>query len=154
MPFQNDGGQKYTNHKMQSPLNNIAASCQVCHREETATLVKNVYDRQDKVLEARHLLEKVLVRAHGGSFHAPLECGRIIAAGLEIAQDARIRLARLLASFGYNQEVPYPDISTKAKAQEYIGLDMKKFNAEKTVFLNEIVPQWKKAAAERESKWN
>jgi nitrite reductase (cytochrome c-552) len=57
MPFQSEGGQKFTNHKMQSPLNNIAASCQVCHREETATLVKNVYDRQDKVLEARHQLE-------------------------------------------------------------------------------------------------
>jgi len=191
MPFQNDGGVKYTNHKMQSPLNNMAASCQVCHREETATLVKNVYDRQDKILEARHLLEKVLVRAHvetakaielgaspeqlkdihqrirraqwrwdfvaathGGSFHAPVECGRIVAAGLEIAQDARIRLARLLASLGHNQEVPYPDISTKAKAQEFIGLDMKKFRDDKAVFLKEIVPQWKKAAAERESKWN
>jgi nitrite reductase (cytochrome c-552) len=191
MPYQSEGGVKFTNHKMQSPLNNIAASCQVCHREETETLVKNVYDRQDKVLEVRHELEKALVRAHveakkawdlgatetqmadilkgirgaqwrwdyvaathGGSFHAPVECGRIVANGLTIAQETRISLARLLSSLGFNEEVPYPDLSSKAKAQEFIGLDMKKLNEEKALFLKEIVPAWKAQAAERESKWN
>lgn len=191
MPYQSEGGVKFTNHKMQSPLNNIAASCQVCHREETETLVKNVYDRQDKVLEVRHELEKALVRAHveakkawdlgatetqmadilkgirgaqwrwdyvaathGGSFHAPVECGRIVANGLTLAQETRIRLARLLSSLGFNEEVPYPDLSSKAKAQEFIGLDMKKLNEEKALFLKEIIPAWKAKAAERESKWN
>jgi nitrite reductase (cytochrome c-552) len=43
-------------------------------------------------------------------------------------------MARLLASKGFNQEVPYPDISTKAKAQELIGLDMKKLREEKEAF--------------------
>ncbi len=191
MPYQSEGGVKFTNHKMQSPLNNIAASCQVCHREETQTLVQNVYDRQDKVLEARHELEKTLVRAHveakkawdlgatepqmkdilkgirraqwrwdyvaathGGSFHAPLECARIVAAGVSIALDTRLKLARLLSSLGFNEEVPYPDLSSKGKAQEFIGLDMKKSHEEKDVFLKEIVPSWKAAAAERESKLN
>jgi nitrite reductase (cytochrome c-552) len=191
MPYASEGGQKFTNHKMQSPLNNVAASCQVCHREETTTLVQNVYDRQDKILEVRHQLEKSLVRAHletkkawdlgadaeqmkeilqgirhaqwrwdfvaathGGSFHAPVECGRLVSTGLNIIQDTRIKLARLLASFGFNGEVPYPDLSTKEKAQEFIGLDMKKFKDEKAVFLKEIVPEWKTAAGERESKWN
>jgi len=191
MPYQSEGGVKYTNHKMQSPLNNVAASCQVCHREETATLVQNVYDRQDKILEARGELEKALVRthveakkawelgateeqmkdilkgirraqwrwdyvaaSHGGSFHAPVECGRIVTAGLNIAQETRLKLARLLSSLGFNGEIPYPDISTKAKAQEFIGLDMKKFREEKALFLKEVIPVWKAAAAERESSWN
>ena len=40
-------------------------------------------------------------------------------------------VARLLASKGMNEEVPYPDISTKAKAQKYIGLDVEKMEADK-----------------------
>ena len=36
----------------------------------------------------------------------------------------------------FNQEIPYPDISTKAKAQEFIGLDMDKHNDEKKIFLD------------------
>lgn len=64
MPYQSQGGQKYTNHKMVSPLDNIAASCQVCHRESEATLSKNVFDRQLKVIEIRDQAEILIVRAH------------------------------------------------------------------------------------------
>ena len=35
-----------------------------------------------------------------------------------------------------------PDISTKAKAQQYIGLDMPKLQDKKDRFLDEVVPQW------------
>ncbi|TNF44968.1 MAG: ammonia-forming cytochrome c nitrite reductase [Bacteroidetes bacterium] len=191
MPYKSEGGQKFTDHKMQSPLNNIANSCQVCHREEASTLMKNVYDRQDKIIENRDKLEELLVRAHveaqkawelgatdiqmkdiltgirhaqwrwdyaaashGGSFHSPVEIGRVISTGITIAQETRIKLARLLASQGFNQEIPYPDISTKAKAQEFIGLDMKKLNEEKQDFLKNIVPQWMSTAKEREATYD
>jgi len=46
--------------------------------------------------------------------------------------------------------VPYPDISTKAKAQEFIGLDMPKLNSEKQQFIKEVIPQWLSEAMERE----
>jgi hypothetical protein len=49
MPYKREGGLKFTNHHLQSPLNNISGSCQVCHRESEETLRQNVYDRQDKV---------------------------------------------------------------------------------------------------------
>lgn len=190
MPYKSEGGQKFTDHHIQSPLDNVANSCQVCHREETERLVQNVYERQDKIIENRDKLEELLVRAHleakkawdlgasdaemkdiqmgirhaqwrwdyaaashGGSFHAPIEIGRIISTGLTIAQETRIKLARLLASKGFNEELPYPDISTKAKAQEFIGLDMKKLNEEKKVFKETIVPQWLQKAKEREDGW-
>jgi nitrite reductase (cytochrome c-552) len=190
MPYKSEGGQKFTDHKMQSPLNNVANSCQVCHREETATLIANVYERQDKIIETRDKLEELLVRAHveakkawdlgatdeqmknilkgirhaqwrwdyvaashGGSFHSPVESGRVISTGITIAQETRIQLARLLAQLGHNQELPYPDISTKAKAQEFIGLDMKTLNAEKQDFLQTIVPEWLRKAKERENSW-
>ena len=190
MPYTSEGGQKYTDHKMQSPLNNIANSCQVCHREESARLIQDVYDRQDRIIENRNELEKLLVRAHveakkawelgateeqmknilkgirhaqwrwdyaaashGASFHSPIEIGRTIANGIAIAQEARIKMARLLAQFGLNEEVPYPDISTKAKAQAFIGLDMKELNEEKQIFLQTLVPEWDKQAAEREASY-
>ncbi len=190
MPYKNEGGVKYTDHHIQSPLNNIANSCQVCHREETEKLIANVYERQDKIIQNRNKLEELLVRAHveakfawdkgatdiqmknilldirhaqwrwdyaaashGGSFHSPVEIGRIITTGITIAQEGRIKLARVLAHLGYNKEVAYPDISTKAKAQKYIGLDMKKLNAKKKVFIKKVVPKWLEKAKEREDSW-
>ncbi len=73
-----------------------------------------------------------------------METGRVVAAGIDLAQEGRIKLARLLASLGFNEEIPYPDIATKEKAQAFIGLDMAKLNAEKIVFLEEVVPVWDK----------
>jgi nitrite reductase (cytochrome c-552) len=188
MPYKSEGGLKYTDHHIQSPLNNVANSCQVCHREETATLIANVYRRQDQIIENRDELEHQLVRAHveagkawelgatkeqmteiltgirhaqwrwdytaashGGSFHSPVETSRVIASGITAAQEARIKLARLLAGLGHNREVPYPDIATKAKAQAYIGLDMKKLNNEKKEFLETTLTEWMQKAETRES---
>jgi len=190
MPYKSGGGVKFTDHKIQSPLNNVANSCQVCHREETETLIKNVYDRQDKIIENRDKLEELLVRAHveagkcwelgateeqmkdilmgirhaqwrwdyaaashGGSFHSPVETGRIIASGITKVQETRIKLARLLMELGYTGEVPYPDISTKAKAQEFIGLPIEKLKEEKERFKKEVLPKWDAEAKERESKY-
>lgn len=64
MPYKSEGGVKFTDHHIQSPLNNVAASCQVCHREEKETLLADVYERQDKLEELRHLAESALAIAH------------------------------------------------------------------------------------------
>ena len=190
MPYKTEGGQKFTNHQLQSPLNNIANSCQVCHREEADVLMKNVYDRQDKIIENRNKLEELIVRthveakqawdwgateeqmkeilkgirhaqwrwdyaaaSHGGSFHSPVEISRVIGTGIAIAQEARIMLARLFAELGHNEEISYPDISTKEKAQSFIGLDINKLNSEKESFKTNLLPGWIELAEERESKW-
>jgi nitrite reductase (cytochrome c-552) len=191
MPYMSEGGQKFTDHHVQSPLNNVANSCQVCHRQETTKLIAEVYDRQDKLIENKYKLEEILVRAHveaktawelgatedqmkavltdirhaqwrwdfvaashAASFHAPVESARIISSGIAKGQEARIKLSRLLASLGHNYEVPYPDISSKAKAQHFIGLDMEKFNNESTRFINEVLPQWLEDAKVREAGYN
>ena len=180
MPYKSEGSQKFTDHHVQSPLNNVANSCQVCHREETEKLVQDVYVRQEKLLENRDKLEILLVKAHveagkawelgatesqmqeilkeirkaqwrwdfaaaghGSSFHAPVETARIVASGIEIAGEARVKLTRVLAGLGWTGEVPYPDIDTKAKAQAFIGLDMKALNEEKSEFINKVLPTWK-----------
>ncbi|MBS3993579.1 MAG: ammonia-forming cytochrome c nitrite reductase [Bacteroidetes bacterium] len=64
MPYKTEGGQKFTNHHIGSPLKNPANSCQVCHKAETDKLLQNVYERQDKIKENQDKLEELLVRAH------------------------------------------------------------------------------------------
>jgi nitrite reductase (cytochrome c-552) len=87
--------------------------------------------------------------SHGGSFHAPVELGRVIAKGIDITQETRIKLAKLLFNLGFKGEVPYPQIATKAEAQKFIGLPMDKLEAEKNKFLKELVPVWEESAKKK-----
>ncbi len=75
------------------------------------------------------------------------ECGH----GIHKAQEARLLLSRLLYKLGITQDIAYPDISTKEKAQQFIGLDMEKLNAGKQEFLKTIVPGWIREANDREA---
>jgi nitrite reductase (cytochrome c-552) len=191
MPYRSEGGVKFTDHHIQSPLNNIANTCQVCHRESEETLKNNVYERQQKVYFIRDRAEEFLVRAHveakaawdagateiemkpvltlirhsqwrwdyaaaghGNAFHAPLETMRMLGTSMEKSQEARLILSRILAAHGVKKPIDYPDISTKAKAQKYIGLDMDKLIKEKQEFKNKIIPEWEKKAKERENKYS
>lgn len=86
------------------------------------------------------------VASHGGSFHAPVEFQRILSHSLDRAHKARFELSKVLARLGYTGEVPLPDISSKEKAQAYIGLDMPKERADKKKFLDTVVPEWLKQA--------
>ncbi len=64
MPYKVEGGVKFSDHKIQSPLNNIANACQVCHRESEEQLLKDVYFRQDRVMELRGIAEDAIAKAH------------------------------------------------------------------------------------------
>ncbi len=64
MPYMVKGGVKYTDHHVQSPLNNIANSCQVCHREGEEELKETVYEIQDRVVQIRMIAEKAIAKAH------------------------------------------------------------------------------------------
>jgi nitrite reductase (cytochrome c-552) len=188
MPYRSEGGVKFTNHWMRSPLASISTSCQVCHRESEEELRGNVYDRQDKVKELLLLAEDALVRAHleaefawskgateksmqpilrlirhaqwrwdwvaaanGVGFHSPVEALRTLGTSVRKSQEAHAELVRLLASLGELAPFPLPDVSTKEKAQEYIGLDMPKLIADKAGFIRETVPVWERNAREREA---
>lgn len=188
MPYMSEGGRKFTDHHIQSPLNNIENSCMVCHKEKTESLLKSVYSHQDKVIENRDELERLIVRmhieaktawdlgakeeqmkdilqdirhaqwrwdyaaaSHGASFHAPVEISRVIAGAITIAQEGRIKLARLLIKLGHKGEVAYPDIETKAKAQSYIGMQVENLIKEKEDFKMNLLKKWDNEAKERES---
>jgi len=186
MPYKSEGGIKFTDHHVQSPLNNIANSCQVCHRESENILRNNVYDRQDKVFELGVLATNTIAKAHieakiawdngateeqmkpilklirhaqwrwdfvgashGGSFHAPLECARILGNSILKGQEALNLLTELLIRLNVKLPVQLPDISTKMKAQIFIGLNMDSLYKAKSVFLNETIPQWNKTAKDK-----
>ena len=64
MPYKQEGGVKYSDHHIMSPLANIDRTCQTCHRQDAETLRQNVYERQDKCTEVRNRAEQELARAH------------------------------------------------------------------------------------------
>ncbi|MCX7428526.1 MAG: ammonia-forming cytochrome c nitrite reductase subunit c552 [Planctomycetia bacterium] len=64
MPYKTEGGAKFTDHHVQSPLLNIANSCAVCHRWGEEEIRDRVEAIQDKVREGRGRAETVLARAH------------------------------------------------------------------------------------------
>lgn len=189
MPYKSEGGQKFTDHHIGSPLANVENSCFVCHREKKESLIADVYERQQKIKEGSSKLQKLIamahieaakawelgvteaqmkdvltlirhaqwrwdfsVASHGAAFHAPLETSRMITSATDKIQEARLKLARLLASKNFNQPVPMPDFTSKDALQKYIGLDIPKEKAEKQVYLSQIVPQWIRDGKARESK--
>lgn len=64
MPYKTEGGQKFTDHHIGSPLANVENSCFVCHREKKEDLVSDVYERQRKIKEGTGYLQKQIAYAH------------------------------------------------------------------------------------------
>ncbi|MBR9729383.1 ammonia-forming nitrite reductase cytochrome c552 subunit [Shewanella intestini] len=91
--------------------------------------------------------------SHGVAAHAPEEALRVLGTAVDKVGQARIKLARLLTAKGVKQPISYPDISTKAKAQAALGMDMKKLNAEKEHFKKTVVPKWEAEAKKREATY-
>lgn len=64
MPYRTEGGVKFTDHHVQSPLLNIANSCAVCHRWSEDDVRTRVEGMQTKVSDAMVQAEEALVHAH------------------------------------------------------------------------------------------
>ncbi len=64
MPYRTEGGVKFTDHHVQSPLLNIANSCAVCHRWGEAEIRQRVESIQTKVAAVKQNAEDALVAAH------------------------------------------------------------------------------------------
>jgi len=85
----------------------------------------------------------------GGAFHAPLECARILGKAIQKSEQARNELTKLLIKLNVKLPINYPDISTKEKAQKYIGLDMNKLFKEKEEFIKSVVADWDKKSTSK-----
>lgn len=64
MPYQAEGGIKYSNHQVMSPLKNVNNTCQTCHKDSEDALRQYVYEYQDKAFEIRDRIEPELAKAH------------------------------------------------------------------------------------------
>lgn len=64
MPYRTEGGVKFTDHHIQSPLLNVANSCSVCHRWPEQDVLQRVYGMQEKVWNAKVQAERALAYAH------------------------------------------------------------------------------------------
>ncbi len=90
MPYRSEGGVKFTNHHVQSPLLDISNSCAVCHRWSEDQIRQRVEGIQDKVAQASLDAEDALVKAHF-DIAAAMEAGCI---------DEDLASARLLVRHG------------------------------------------------------
>lgn len=191
MPYKTEGGIKFSDHHIMSPLKNVSNTCQTCHKDSEERLKQYVYEYQDKAIEIRNRIEDELTRAHimakqawdlgatddqmkasltlirqsqwrwdfavashGASFHAPVETQRILAHSLDKALSAELALQKVLYKLGFSGEVAMPDLSTKAKAQAYIGLKMDELRAQKAKFMATTVPAWIKSARDKKKLLN
>ena len=64
MPYRTEGGLKFTDHHIQSPLLNISNSCAVCHRWSEEDIRNRVERIQTKASNAMLAAEEALVYAH------------------------------------------------------------------------------------------
>lgn len=64
MPYRTEGGVKFTDHHIQSPLLNISNSCGVCHRWSEDQIRTRIETIQTKASNAMLAAEEVLVKAH------------------------------------------------------------------------------------------
>jgi nitrite reductase (cytochrome c-552) len=89
MPYRTEGGQKYTDHHLRSPLTNIANTCAQCHRSWSEDEIRGrVTSIQDKVAEGRHRAEAALTQAHF-DVAACVEAGATDAELAEVRQTIR-----------------------------------------------------------------
>lgn len=185
MPYKSEGGIKYSNHHIMSPLKNVASTCQTCHKDSEEKLKGYVYENQDKANEIRNRLEEELAKAHimaetawskgateeqmsstlklirqsqwrwdfavashGAAAHAPVETQRILAHGLDKALLAQLSLQKILFKLGI-EDIKMPDVSSKDKAQAYIGLKMDDLRKKKEQFATQTIPTWLKEARQQ-----
>ena len=85
------------------------------------------------------------IASHGSFFHAPEETLRLLASANDLAQTARVKLAKVLAKHGAADYVA-PDFSTKEKAQQLAGVPLNKLVDDKEAFRKGLLKDWEKSA--------
>lgn len=108
MPYRTEGGVKFTDHHIQSPLLNISNSCAVCHRWGEEEIRKRVTDSQKSVREARLRAETTLSKAHF-DIAACMEAGATdeeLGGVRKLVRDAQLRWDYVAANNGMGFHSP------------------------------------------------
>lgn len=85
------------------------------------------------------------IASHGSFYHAPEETLRYLSLANEKAQQARLKLAGILATHGV-LHYESPDFSTKEKAQKLAGVPLQELIDEKMTFKATLVKEWEETA--------
>ena len=123
MPYRTEGGVKFTDHHIQSPLLNIANSCVVCHRWSEAEIRNRVEGIQDKVHQTRVLAETMLTRAHF-DIAAAMQAGadeEELADVRKLVRSAQLRWDYVAAANGMGFHSPEESVRILAAAIDLAG---------------------------------
>jgi nitrite reductase (cytochrome c-552) len=88
MPYRAEGGIKFTDHQIRSPLYNLESSCQVCHRWSAEEV-------RDRVVAIQHQNRELVERAERAIAAGHLEIGEAMRRG---AADGELSAPRALVS--------------------------------------------------------
>jgi nitrite reductase (cytochrome c-552) len=123
MPYRTEGGVKFTDHHIQSPLLEVANSCVVCHRWSEAEIRSRVEGIQDKVHETRGLAETMLARAHF-DIAAAMQAGAAdpeLAGVRKLVRHAQLRWDYVAANNGMGFHSPEECVRVLASAIDLAG---------------------------------
>jgi nitrite reductase (cytochrome c-552) len=74
----------------------------------------------------------------------------VLGTAIQRAEKARGLLQLIFYKINIAVPVKLPDISTKDKAQKYIGFDMQALRKDKEEFINKVLIEWDKKARARQ----
>jgi len=123
MPYRTEGGVKFTNHHLQSPLLNIANSCAVCHRWSETEIRERVEGIQDKVHQGRERAERTIAQAHF-DIAAAMESGASdeeLANVRKLIRHAQLRWDYVAANNGMGFHAPQECLRILAAAVDLAG---------------------------------
>jgi len=108
MPYRSEGGVKFTDHHVASPLAKAASSCAVCHRWSEAEITARVESIQDKTHEQLQRAEAALVAAHEeiGAAAAAGAAGPAIDTARDLVRRAQMRWDYVAANNGMGFHSP------------------------------------------------
>ncbi len=142
-------------NKVKELMNEVERSLAYAHIEAGAA-----WDAGAGEEEMAPILQKIrqaqwrwdwVAAANSVGFHSPVEALRVLGSSIRLSESARHATTRVLFTHGVVDPVPIPDLSTKEKAQAFLGLDMDAIRAHKEEQVREVFPAWDEAAAEREA---
>jgi len=130
---------------MEIAMDNIAKA----HLETGKAIELGATDEELKAirLDIRHAQWRwdYSIASHGSFFHAPEETLRLLASANETAQQARLKLVRVLAKYDAIDFIA-PDFSTKENAQKLAGVPLQKLVDAKMNFKATLEKEWYKTA--------
>lgn len=88
--------------------------------------------------------------ANAFGFHTPVEALRVLGTSIQRGEEARREIAILFSKKGWKYPIDMPDISTKDKAQRFIGLNPEKMKADKQEYLKSTVFKWDEETKKRQ----